>query len=103
MPQDAKIAQTQTEFDQAWHINHLVIGTARLPGVSNPMNSKTLAHEWFDDLWNKRKIEAIDRFLAPDVIAHGLVDEKGDEIRGPSGFKKFFMRSGDRSRRCLVA
>ena|SRR6266404_9786703 len=56
------------------------------------MKIKTLAHEWFDEVWNKRKMEAIDRLLVQDIIAHGLVDEKGNEIRGPSEFKKFFVQ-----------
>ena len=54
------------------------------------MKKNTIAHEWFEELWNKRQTATIDRLLAPDVIAHGLVDEKGNEIRGPSEFKTFF-------------
>jgi len=56
------------------------------------MKKNTIAHEWFDEVWNKHQAEAIDRLLAEDVIAHGLVDEQGNEICGPSGFKKFFMQ-----------
>jgi steroid delta-isomerase-like uncharacterized protein len=56
------------------------------------MKTNTIAHVWFEEVWNKRQAETIDRLLAPDVIAHGLVDENGNEIRGPSEFKKFFMQ-----------
>jgi len=56
------------------------------------MKKQTLAHEWFDELWNHHKIETIDRLLTPDVIAHGLVAEKGNELRGPAEFKKFFVQ-----------
>jgi len=56
------------------------------------MKTTNLAHEWFDEVWNKRQIATIDRLLTPDVIAHGLTDEKGNEIRGPSEFKKFFVQ-----------
>ena len=56
------------------------------------MKNNTLAHEWFDEVWNKRKMEAIDRLLTHDVVAHGLVDEKGNDFRGPSEFKKFFLQ-----------
>ena len=56
------------------------------------MKKNTLAHEWFDEVWNKRKVEMIDRLLAEDVIAHGLVDEKGNELRGPAAFKNFFIQ-----------
>ncbi len=56
------------------------------------MKTYTLAHEWFDEVWNKRQAAAIDRLLADDVIVHGLVDENGNEVRGPSEFKKFFVQ-----------
>jgi steroid delta-isomerase-like uncharacterized protein len=56
------------------------------------MNNYTLAHEWFDEVWNKRQAETIDRLLHDEVIAHGLVDEKGEELRGPSAFKNFFQQ-----------
>lgn len=56
------------------------------------MKSKTLAHEWFDEVWNKSQIKAIDRLLADDAVAHGLFDEHGRELRGPAGFKPFFLQ-----------
>jgi steroid delta-isomerase-like uncharacterized protein len=56
------------------------------------MKSKTLAHEWFDEVWNKAQINEIDRLLADDAIAHGLTDEQGRELRGPAGFKPFFVQ-----------
>jgi steroid delta-isomerase-like uncharacterized protein len=56
------------------------------------MKSKTLAHEWFEEVWNKSQINAIDRLLAEDAVAHGLVDENGQELRGPAGFKPFFSQ-----------
>src|SRR5690349_3963560 len=56
------------------------------------MKNNTLAHQWFDQVWNQRHIEVIDRLLTDDVIAHGLVDEKGNEVRGRSAFKKFFLQ-----------
>jgi len=54
--------------------------------------SQTLAHEWFEEVWNKSQIEAIDRLLADDAIAHGLTDAHGNELRGPAGFKTFFRQ-----------
>ena len=52
----------------------------------------TLAHEWFDQVWNKRQADAIDRLLAEDAVAHGLFDDLGRELRGPAGFKRFFLQ-----------
>jgi steroid delta-isomerase-like uncharacterized protein len=56
------------------------------------MKAKTLAHEWFDEVWNKSQINAIDRLLAHDAVAHGLFDDQGQELRGPAGFKPFFLQ-----------
>ena len=56
------------------------------------MKSKTLAHEWFEEVWNKSQIGAIDRLLADDAVAHGLFDDRGQELRGPAGFKPFFIQ-----------
>ena len=45
---------------------------------------------WFEEVWNKGREEAIDEMLAEDGIAHGLADESGQELRGPTNFKPFF-------------
>jgi steroid delta-isomerase-like uncharacterized protein len=54
------------------------------------MNDKTLAHRWFEEVWNKRRAEAIDEMFADEGIAHGLTDASGNELRGPANFKAFF-------------
>ena len=51
---------------------------------------QTVAHRWFEEVWNKGREEAIDEMFAVDGIAHGLLDENGNELRGPQGFKPFF-------------
>lgn len=53
-------------------------------------NYKTLAHEWFEEVWNQGRAETIDRLFAVDAIAHGLTDASGNELCGPAGFKPFF-------------
>lgn len=53
-------------------------------------NYSTIAHEWFEEVWNNGSADAIDRLFAADGIAHGLVDAYGNELRGPDGFKPFF-------------
>src|SRR5215510_7911460 len=55
-------------------------------------NYPTIVHEWFDEVWNQRNTEAIDRLLAPDAILHGLADETGKEMRGATAFKGFHSR-----------
>lgn len=48
-------------------------------------DNKTLVRRWFDEVWNKGRVEAIDEMLAPDCVVHGF----GDDMRGPAGFKPF--------------
>jgi steroid delta-isomerase-like uncharacterized protein len=50
----------------------------------------TIQHHWFEEVWNKGRAEVIDELLDPDVIAHGLVDRAGNEVRGAADFKAFY-------------
>lgn len=52
---------------------------------------ETVAHRWFNEVWNKGRSEAIDELLDCDCTVHGLADEAGKEIHGPEGFKPFFQ------------
>lgn len=54
--------------------------------------NKALIRRWFDEVWNKGREEAIDELFAEDGVAHGLADETGEALRGPTGFKPFFRR-----------
>ena len=54
--------------------------------------SGSVMRRWFEEVWNKGREEAIDEMFAPEGVAHGLVDENGEELRGPAGFKPFFRR-----------
>jgi steroid delta-isomerase-like uncharacterized protein len=47
---------------------------------------------WFEEVWNKGREEAIDEMLSEEGVAHGLGDEAGRKLRGPSDFKPFFRR-----------
>jgi steroid delta-isomerase-like uncharacterized protein len=57
--------------------------------------SRTVMHRWFEEVWNKGRESAIDEMFAAEGIAHGLVDENGEELRGPAGFKPFFRKFRD--------
>jgi steroid delta-isomerase-like uncharacterized protein len=46
-----------------------------------------LMRQWFQEVWNERREEAIDRLMAPDTRVHGLADAV---ISGPAGFKPFY-------------
>jgi steroid delta-isomerase-like uncharacterized protein len=42
---------------------------------------------WFEEVWNERRQDTIDRLFAPDGVAHGL---PGGPINGPAGFRPLF-------------
>ncbi len=51
-------------------------------------DKKPLAKQWFDEVWNKGRADAIDELMHPDCVVHGL--QEGDAVlRGPEGFKLF--------------
>jgi predicted ester cyclase len=50
--------------------------------------SKQLAQKWFEEVWNKRRREAIAEMLLPDSVVH----EGAETVRGPEGFYAFFDR-----------
>ena len=54
--------------------------------------NKALVRRWFEEVWNKGRAEAIDEMFAEDGVAHGLADDPGAPLRGPTGFKPFFRR-----------
>jgi steroid delta-isomerase-like uncharacterized protein len=51
---------------------------------------ETILHRWFEEVWNQGRAEAIDELSDAGLIAHGLVDANGDEIRGVDAFKEFY-------------
>ena len=48
-------------------------------------DNKALVQRWFEEVWNKRRADAIDEMLAPGGVVHGL----GPASYGPDGFKAF--------------
>lgn len=45
-----------------------------------------LMRRWFEEVWNKGRVEAIDEMMAADCVAHGLGDA---EVVGTETFKGF--------------
>lgn len=51
------------------------------------MADETFIHRWFEEVWNKKREEAIDEMMAEDCVANGLADQAGSSIRGTEPFK----------------
>jgi steroid delta-isomerase-like uncharacterized protein len=47
--------------------------------------NKALVRRWFDEVWSKGRVAAIDELLANHGVVHGL----GADAHGPEGFKIF--------------
>jgi steroid delta-isomerase-like uncharacterized protein len=54
--------------------------------------NEALIRRWFEEVWNKGRAEAIDEMFAADGLAHGLSDDSGEPLRGPTAFKEFHTR-----------
>jgi predicted ester cyclase len=50
------------------------------------MDPASIVRQWFHEVWDEGREEAIDRLMAPDGKVHGL----GDVIVGPDQFKPYF-------------
>jgi predicted ester cyclase len=50
---------------------------------------RAAVHRWFEEVWKKRRTEAIHEMLAPDCIAHGLGD---GTLEGPEAFLPFHAK-----------
>jgi len=55
----------------------------------------TLLHEWFEHVWNRGDLTAIDRLMSPDVVIHGLQDADGNPLQGKQGFIPAVMGGHD--------
>ena len=58
----------------------------------NTEKNKQLVRRWFEEVWNRRRNEAIDELFAPDGIAHGLEPMNLPPQPGPEPFRIFWKR-----------
>lgn len=58
-------------------------------------DNKAVIERWFEEVWNKKREEAIDELFDEEGVAHGLAGDAGGDLRGPEGFKPFFRRFRD--------
>ena len=45
-----------------------------------------LTHRWFEEVWNRGRVDAIDEMAAKDAVGHGQA-EHGADIHGLEQFK----------------
>ncbi len=57
--------------------------------------NKALIRRWFEEVWNKGRADAIDEMFAEAGVAHGLSDESGSPLRGPTDFRTFHRNFRD--------
>jgi steroid delta-isomerase-like uncharacterized protein len=54
--------------------------------------NKQLVRRWFEEVWNKGRVEAVDEMLGADAVVHGLSDDSETPLLGAAGFKPFHER-----------
>ena len=52
----------------------------------------TMIREWFEQLWNQKREDTIDRLLAPQGLVHGLPTPDNQPLRGPDQFKALYRQ-----------
>ncbi|HEY9462333.1 MAG TPA: ester cyclase [Vicinamibacterales bacterium] len=52
--------------------------------------AEAVVRQWFKEVWDEGREEAIDRLAAPDLVVHGLGGPGAAPIRGAAEFKKVF-------------
>ena len=54
--------------------------------------NKELSRRWFEEVWNRRRVGAIDELFAADGVAHGLGEFGREPLPGPAHFKMFWEK-----------
>ena len=49
----------------------------------------TALEHWFEEVWNKRNAEAIDKLWVTDKVVHGLANTHGGQVETKAAFKTF--------------
>jgi predicted ester cyclase len=53
---------------------------------------KVLIHRWFEEVWNRKRREAIFEMLHPEAIIYGLADNPATPLKGPNAFIPFWEK-----------
>lgn len=60
-------------------------GTPAPSPPEDPSHAESLVRRWFDELWNRRRLEVIEEMLSPDVVHH----TDGRHIHGPDAIRRW--------------
>ncbi len=55
-------------------------------------DNKKLIERWFEEVWNKGSVDAIDEMLEKNAVIHGLSNETGEPLIGSAAFREFHKR-----------
>jgi predicted ester cyclase len=55
-------------------------------------SNKVLIHRWHEEVWNRKRREAIYEMLRPDALLFGLTVREGPPLCGPDAFAKYWDR-----------
>jgi steroid delta-isomerase-like uncharacterized protein len=54
--------------------------------------NKVLVYRWYEEVWNKKRENAIDEMLSPDVVLYGLTDSPTEALIGPEAFRVYWRQ-----------
>ena len=52
----------------------------------------TMIRDWFEQLWNQKREDTIDRLLTADSLVHGLPTPDNQPLRGPDQFRALYRQ-----------
>jgi predicted ester cyclase len=60
-----------------------------------PQTPDDVVRQWFKEVWDEGRVDAIDRLMAPDGLVHGLTGPGGPPLTGPASFRPVFKMFRD--------
>jgi len=51
-----------------------------------------MIRRWFEEVWNQKREDTIDRMIAPQALVHGLPTPDNRPLRGPDEFKALYRQ-----------
>jgi predicted ester cyclase len=87
---DGKIVEAWNEFDFIKMYSQVGALTFNLRTAGEEY--ETIAHRWFNEVWNKKREDAIDEMISDDTVHHGLGGTENTNFAGIENFKNFHRK-----------